>query len=146
MVALPTPNNQVPLLAAGEIVLARQFDGYFRRLGAARGEQEVLQRTRRERAQPPGQILCRLIAENVGDAVRQGAGLPTDGLRHARLAVAHERHGDAGDSVNVFLAVLVIDVDALAADERGVFPRGIEREHGSGPGWRLLLHVGLFRG
>jgi ParB family chromosome partitioning protein len=100
--------------------LAGALDRGLDRLGAAVGEEDAP--AERPRAEPLGQAGHRLGVEEVAD-VEQPARLLAHGGDDGRVAVPDARHADAGEEVEVLVAVRVPQPRALAAVERDRVPR-----------------------
>ena len=116
MVAMPPADDQALIdLAPLDMVLPGQLDRHFDRLGASRGELEVVQITRRDPGYPLRQVLGRLIGEDVRDAEGKLSGLASHRIGHALAPMPYIHAGDTCYRVNVLFAGIVPDVDALTA-------------------------------
>ena len=103
--------HELVLLRDGLGQAERRLDG----LGAAREELDAREALRRD----AGEQVEELRADLRGEAAeREPAGLLLERLHVVRVAVADASDGDAGDEVDVGVAVLVEDPAALAARHR----------------------------
>ena len=106
------------LLAAREVVLARELPGGLDRLGAAGDEEDTVQVAGRERRHLLRELdRARVRVRPVG-VEGQLAHLLERGLAHLLAeAVADVHREEAGERVEVALAVRVLEVAAVAADD-----------------------------
>ena len=108
------------------MVVAGELDRRFVRLRAAVAEEDPLQRLRVAH-QLFRQADLRLGHVEVG-GVPEEPRLFQHGLAHAGVGVADRDGGDAADEIEIALAVGVVDVRTLAADERdGLRPVVLEQ-------------------
>jgi hypothetical protein len=97
--------------------LPRRLDG----LGAAGGEEDAIAVARGESGQPVGQLHGHRMGVAPYREVGQGGGLSGRGLGQLGAAVADLAGEQPGQPVEVALAVLVVDVDALSShDDRNL--------------------------
>ena len=94
------------------VVAARGLDRALDRLGAAVGEEDGVGEG--EVDQPLRERLALRRAVEVGD-VDQGRRLVLDRLGQVRMAVAEQVDGDAAGEVEIFLALLAVEIDPLPA-------------------------------
>ena len=101
-----------------EVVLG-QLPGALDRLAATTGEEDPVQVTRRVARDPLGQLDRRRV--RVGPQRHEGqlAGLLRRGVGQLGAPVAQLGHEEPGQAVEVALALRVVDVGALAADDDG---------------------------
>ena len=118
-------------IAVDVMVAARGLDRALDRLGAGIGEEHRVGEGQVD--QPLGQRLALRRAVEVGD-VHQRRRLLLDRLGQVRVAVAEQVDRDARGEVEIFLAVLAIEVGAFAAHRPDVATRinGHERRDGHG--------------
>ena len=106
--------------AEGVVVVPDHLDDGVVGLRAGIAEEDVGHRHRRHLHQPLGQLddhVGRLVAEAV--IVGQLAHLPRRRLHQPLFAEAERGAPEAGQRLDIFLAVLVVDIDALAvADDQ----------------------------
>ena len=120
VIALAAGDDVAPpgLAALGE-VLPRHLERRLDRLRAAADEIDVAQPRRSILDQPVGQLLGHLGGEEAGVRIGELVELLVQGGRHRGMAVAEARHRRTARGVDVALARLVDELDALAADGDG---------------------------
>ena len=115
----------IPALHLG-LVAAGQLDGRLVGLGAGVAEEGLAEVSRAE--EPAGQLELGLLVEEVA-YVPERVRLLHESFVDLVVAVAHGRDGDAGEQVDVFLAVDVPEAGALAVvDGNGVAAVGLEEQ------------------
>ena len=118
------------VLAAQLPVLAGQLDGGLHRVAAGGGEEHAVEVAGGVVGQPLGQRDGRLVGERPDGEVGQLLALLAGGLGDLLAAVA-DLHGEqAGEAVEVALAVLVVDVAAFAAGDHRHVVAGERAEAG----------------
>ena len=118
MVGDVAADHLVPLGLADQLeVLAGQLPGRLDRLGAAGGEEDPVEVAGGELGEPLGQLDGLRVRVGPQREVGELGGLLGAGLGQLGAAVADLAGEQAGQAVEVALAVLVVDVDALAADD-----------------------------
>jgi hypothetical protein len=118
------------------MVAARRLDRALHRLGARIGEEDGVGEG--EIDQPLGKRFALGRAVEVGD-VYQGPRLLLDRPGQMRVAVAEQVDRDSAREVEIFLALLAVEIDPLPAHRphRGARINGHERRDGHGGGLRL---------
>ena len=102
-------------LAGGDGVLAQELQRHLVRLGAARRQVHALEARAGQAGDALGQRLVRVVARVPHVAERELLALVVHGAQHALVALAEVGQERAGRDVHVARAVLVPEVDALAA-------------------------------
>ena len=103
-------------LALLDEILPRHFQGGLDRFRATADEIDVIDAIRRGLDQPVGELLGDFGGEKAGVGISELVELLVERGDHIGMAVAKTRHGRAAGGVDVGLAGLVEQFDALAAD------------------------------
>ena len=98
-------------------VLAGQLPRRLYRLGSSGGEEDPVAVAGGQLGQPVGQLHGHRVGVAPDREVGEGAGLAGGGLGQLGAAVADLAGEQPGQAVEVALAVLVVDPDALTADD-----------------------------
>ena len=116
-------------IARDMMIAARNLDRAFDRLGARIGEEHRV--GKRELGQSPGKLLALGRSVEVGD-VHQRRGLALDRTDQVRVAMTEQIDRDPAGEVEIALAALADQVDALALDRPNLAARvdGHERSNG----------------
>ena len=82
------------------------------------------------------------VGHAAGDGVLEGAGLLLDGLDDLGVVVTEGAGPPAGDDVNIAVALVVVEMDAIAADDVGEVA-GLDGGEG-GVGMKEVAHGRIF--
>ena len=138
VVPAPAGDHQLlGVLAPQQVILAGDLQGCLDRLGAAGDEVGLVEVARGRRRQPRGIVAGGLALEVDGERVGQGLRLLPHDPGDVGAPVAQGDVAGAGGAVDVTPALVVVEMDALAADDRRVVAGGVLEEEGA-----LLRHGG----
>jgi len=115
VIALPPCDQVFPLgLTDLNEILPRQLERSLDRLGAAADVEDVVQACRRVRGEVVGEFLRDLRGEEARVRIFELVDLRAHGRKNVRMRMAEARDRGAAGRIDVFLAGLVADDDALA--------------------------------
>ena len=123
-------------------VLNGNLEGGFYGAGAVAGEYDVAVGGGHEMGEGFGEFDDVGVGHAAGDGVLEGAGLLLDGLDDLGVVVTEGAGPPAGDDVNIAVALVVVEMDAIAADDVGEVA-GLDGGEG-GVGMKEVAHGRIF--